>query len=260
MPYTPPADPGLIYEPDDPDRLSAEEHYASRDLLAAVPSTLDLRAQMPPVRSQGSRGTCAAFAAAAIKEWQEHADSGYKAYMSPEFIYQNRTNKPNRGMLASDVMRILAELGTCPEEELAYQSKDRDLELADEVKESAARFRVAECARVNTIDGLKTALYQSGPCYIGMPVYGASALGRSPEFWRANGARTGGHALCVVGYTKKGFILRNSWGKLWNGDGHVIYPYEDFGAHWHIYALIDERGSPLPPYKLSVWQKIWCCN
>ena len=29
----------------------------------------------------------------------------------------------------------------------------------------------------------------------------------------------GGHAVCLVGYTKKYFIVRNSWGTGWGDDG-----------------------------------------
>jgi hypothetical protein len=33
---------------------------------------------------------------------------------------------------------------------------------------------------------------------------------------------SGGHAVSLVGYTKKGFIVRNSWGTDW-GDGGFAY-------------------------------------
>ena len=112
---------------------------------------------------------------------------------------------------------------------------------------SAKKYKIKTYARVDTISGLKTALYQSGPCYIAFPVYD-----NRPEFWRKNdpdAERQGGHAVCVVGYNKTGFIIRNSWGKNWNGDGHVIYPYDEFGAHWSCYAVVDNLGSPKPGYK-----------
>ena len=59
----------------------------------------------------------------------------------------------------------------------------------------------------------------------------------------------GGHAVSIVGWNEEGFIIRNSWGKMWNGNGHVIYSYEDFedGMHWEIWTTIDKKGSEPPP-------------
>jgi hypothetical protein len=51
--------------------------------------------------------------------------------------------------------------------------------------------------------------------------------------------------VTIVGYTKEGFILRNSWGADWADKGYVIYPFGDFGAHWEIWSTIDE-SSPEP--------------
>ena len=239
-----------------PDDQTVEAVYAAQSVFGEVPSTLDLRNNLPEVRNQGSRGTCAAFTASAIKEWQEKTDSGYEGNMSPEFVYFHRSNKPNSGMYSSDVMNILVNNGCCPENELEYQSDDDNAPemLSNTILESALKYKSKEYARIDTIDGLKTALYQSGPCYISFPVYDVR-----PEFWRKSAPdvdRRGGHAVTVVGYNKKGFILRNSWGKGWNDDGHVIYPYEDFGSHWTCFTVIDTRGSPKPPYS----KKNSCCN
>lgn len=57
--------------------------------------------------------------------------------------------------------------------------------------------------------------------------------------------RKGGHAVTVVGYNKKGFILRNSWGSNWGDNGYVIFPYSDFGMQWEIWTTID-ANSPKP--------------
>jgi hypothetical protein len=39
----------------------------------------------------------------------------------------------------------------------------------------------------------------------------------------------GGHAICLVGYTKDYFIVRNSWGKEW-GDKGFAYAYNEYAA------------------------------
>jgi len=90
------------------------------------PQTLDLRDTLLPVRNQGKYGTCAAQSAACLKEWQEHNESNFSEYMSPQFVYNNREYwnndikdgyDPNEdyGMECRDVMKILNKVGICSE-------------------------------------------------------------------------------------------------------------------------------------------------
>lgn len=41
----------------------------------------------------------------------------------------------------------------------------------------------------------------------------------------------GGHAVAIVGYTKDGFIIQNSWGTGWGYNGFALLPYEDWMMH-----------------------------
>ena len=239
---------GVIPSPHDPRDYNAEAMYVAMGVSEGeYPKTLDLRDDLPKIRNQGSRGTCAAFTASTIKEWQEHTDSGYEGKMSPEFVYFYRVNKPDAGMYSRDVMKILSERGCCTEHELPYQRKKDTVpdSIPEDLAASAMNNCIAEYAAVHTIEGLKTALYQNGPCYIAFPVYD-----ERPEFWRRSSPDvqlSGGHAVTIVGYDAEGFIIRNSWGTGFGTDGYVIYPYSDFGMHWEIWTSIDSRGSPKPP-------------
>jgi len=38
----------------------------------------------------------------------------------------------------------------------------------------------------------------------------------------------GGHAFAIVGYTRDGFIVHNSWGEEWGAGGFAVLPYEDW--------------------------------
>lgn len=224
--------------PEDERDWVAESIYPS-DLK--VPKTLDLRQRMPSVRNQGSRGTCAAHTASMIKAYQENVDIGINEHMSPEFIYFFREKKPDSGMYGRNVMKILKEKGTVPEYRFPYQSSDPE-EIPSEILVQAQNFRIKSYALVKTIEGVKKALFVNGPCYVSFPVYK-----NRPEFWRAEKGekRSGGHAVTLVGYNKEGFIVRNSWGSRWNGDGHVIYPYKDWGMHREIWTLIDEKSDQI---------------
>jgi C1A family cysteine protease len=234
--------------PDDIRDWIAESIYPAKDDLN-LPKELDLRKDLQPVRSQGKQGTCAAQTAACMKEWQEKKNVQLDEYFSPQFVYNNRENFPNSGMFGRDVMKILSTVGCCRELRFPYGTNiDKNTTSSKAIKD-ASNYKIKGYAQVSTIECLKKALYKNGPCYIAFPVYPDAG----DTFWKpkqAGDVRKGGHAVTVVGYTKKGFIIRNSWGVDWADNGYVIYPYEDFGAHWEIWTTIDD-ASPEPDEKLA---------
>ncbi len=241
----------IVRSPED-DRDFVYEHISQgRATAVAPPSTLDLRKYLNPPRNQGRKGACAAFSASAIKEYHERLDVGFEEYMSPDSIYVYRANKPSSGMFLRDVMAILSERGIAPERDVPY-TQDEPAPLSDAVVERARDYKIASYAQVHTIEGLKEALYLNGPCLIAFPVYDAR-----PKFWTVNKDPTqkGGHVVTVVGYTKDAFIIRNSWGANWNGDGTILYPFSEWGSHWECWSAVDEASPRIIP-PVSVCQKI----
>lgn len=240
-------------------KKSPEDHrdWAYEGLaLAAVPTDFpkeyDLRPHLPPVRNQGSRGTCAAFTSCCIKEYQESIDhEEFEGYMSPDSVYFYRSNKPDEGMFCRDVMKILSKRGVAREILLPYSDKE-PRSLSPEVVKDAARFKIKSYAAIHTIEGAKKAIMRSGPLLVAFPYY---ENGRA-EFWQPKGTLAGGHAVACVGWLENGFIIRNSWGPDWNGDGYVIWEWKDFGMQWELWSTVDEetewkmpepKPSPPPP-------------
>jgi hypothetical protein len=193
---------------------------------------------MQPSRDQGRRGTCAAFTGSAIKEIHER-DEGFNEWMSPEFIYYHRENKPATGMYGRNVFQILQKIGSVPESKYPYRNDENAPAPDKELYETATKYRIANYAKVTTVNGLKRALLELGPCYLQLPLYSSR-----PHFWRANGEKSaGGHALTVIGFNKTGFILKNSWGPTWNGDGCIIFPYNEWDLLWECWVPVDEKTS-----------------
>lgn len=235
---------------DDRDYVAETIHSAEGEL----PSTLDLRPDLQPVRNQGSQGTCAAQTSACMKEWQEKKDYGFDEHMSPQFIYNNRRNQDSSGMYSRDVMKILNKVGSVSEHAYVYGTFDP---INDELREDALKHVIKGYATVLSEGALKRSLYLNGPCYISFPVYNYGAFLWRPEQGQGH---YGGHAVAVVGYNEEGFILRNSWGTGWNGDGHTIFPYEDWGLQWEVWTAIDadsDKALPSEPKKkvLGWWKK-----
>lgn len=208
-----------------------------------VPETLDYRRILYSARNQGMQGSCYAFAATAMKEWHEREDIQYAGYFSPQFIYDLRPNT-YPGMYSRDVLKILKSFGVCEERYYPYDATRRY--MTDEIYANARNHVIDSYIRLYTIEEIKISLVVHGPAMITFPMFS-----HSPRFWDRVGPSLGGHAVAIVGYTAEGFILRNSWGVTWNlpMQGHVIYPYADFGSHWEVWGAVDAPSIRLDtPY------------
>lgn len=184
-----------------------------------LPTELDLRSRLPPTRSLADQALAAAAAGAVVAEYQARINTGYRHYMSPEFIYSKRANY-STGMTGRDVMSVLLHSGCVPQHQWG-----RTL-----VNPTLTPRRIRAYARVYSIDELRHALFYMGPCYISFG--SADALGQ---------------AYAVVGYSQRNFILRkptniaSDFAAAADADlGYVLYPTQQWGKHWEIFTAIDE--------------------
>lgn len=201
-----------------------------------IPDTLDMRDEILAVRNQGQDGACVAFTASCIKEVQERRDINFNEYMSPQFIYLNREDKKTEGMYPRDLMRILTNIGSIPETMMPYQ---KTTTITSSMISSASNYRIKGYAAITTIDGLKDSLVKNGPALLAIPVYNYGEHlweQRDGDYFR------GGHAVAIVGWNDEGFIVRNSWGASWNGDGHTIFPFSHWGLQWELWTTIDAES------------------
>lgn len=61
----------------------------------------------------------------------------------------------------------------------------------------------------------------------------------------------GGHAFAIVGYTRDGFIVQNSWNTGWGFHGFAIMSYQDWVTHgWDAWVVV--RGAPINQEKSPV--------
>lgn len=201
-----------------------------------IPEEFNYLDILGPVRNQGSTSKCAAFTAACIKEVHEKKEHNeFSGYFSPDSVYFYRENKPSGGMYSRDVMSILSKYG-CAREGFAPFKEGEYSSLSRSCVEDASHFKISGYASISSIEGAKNALVTQGPLLGAFPYYPNG----SPYFWRQMGSRlSGGHAVTIVGYNKDGFIIRNSWGSSWGEMGYVVWPYEEFGAAWEVWSMVD---------------------
>lgn len=211
-----------------------------------LPTILDYRSNLLPIRNQGSQGTCYAQSVACMKEWQEKNDYNLDEYLSPQFFYNNRDNlydldeNNNSGMFGRNVMKLLCKIGICLEKSYPYGLIEHKNNISDYCYKEANEHKIKGYASINSIESLKKSLKYNGLCLIAFPIYNYTS-----QMWikRNNDTFLGGHAMTVVGYLEDCFIIRNSWGQEWGDNGYCYYYYKDWGKHWELWTTIDIKGS-----------------
>lgn len=172
---------------------------------------------------------------------------------SPDYIYDLRENAhiigESEGMTGRDLMRILTQYGAALEKD--YPSKYHNtFNIPESVHRKAKPYKIRGYARVETMHELKRSLYHNGPCMMILPVYNDSSQPWVPEYkgqkWREI------HAVTVIGYNEKGFIILNSWGSDWGDNGCTIFPYSHWTMKPNIYVShVNEDECPF-----EVWTMI----
>ncbi len=197
-----------------------------------LPKKIDWSGEMLPVRDQGNEPACVAFAAAAVKESEEH-----EGQLSPRFLYE-RIKQPQGGAFPRDVVKILQKEGVPPESCYPYVP-NRETKPCPNWLEFAIPNRIKGYARLNTIDEMKRCLYESGS-FIAAFYINDSWVNPENGIVRAGGNITGGHAVAICGYDEDKQLLKfkNSWGETWGAGGYGFISYSDA-----ISSLMDAWSS-----------------
>lgn len=207
---------------------------------------------MPPVRQQGSRGTCVAHAALAVLE---HAleMQGAPEDLSEQFLYwdcKQHDGIPNTsGTWLRVAFPLIERDGTCPEADWPYVTSGCSSEGCGPPPVGAFPAalpyrRKVQAIPPTSISDIKAKLASGNCVAFSVPVF--RSWFRSVQV-RADGKINmplpndileGGHAMCFVGYEDSQapgigggrFLLRNSWGTTWApnsvyGAGYGSIPY-----------------------------------
>jgi hypothetical protein len=225
---------------------------AAAAAAAALPPSVNYAALMPPIRNQGARGTCVAFAMTAVHEFHRKS-AGLDEDFSEQFLYHETKlidGVPDAcGTWNVKAAQILSSLGECREIVWGYSGVypcNNNGARPGSARQDAAGFRLQTIVLPrNDITAIKSALAGGALVAFSIPVYN-SWIGNAytTETGLINLPLAGeisnsGHAMCLIGYQDNPaapgggyFILRNSWDTTWGyqcpygaGNGTISYQY-----------------------------------
>lgn len=213
---------------------------------APVPGSVDLRRPWWKIRDQGETGACVGFAAAdGVLRWLyvENGLISERDEPSPRFIWManketdDLTNYPTTflepaGTQTKLALSVARKYGCVMERLLPIRGGLSSLSPGA-FYARAARLRITSYHNLGTdLDDWRRWIAQKGPIL--------TRLGVDRTWDRATSTDgvletylpdtvSGGHAVCLVGYTKDSFIVRNSWGTWW-GKGGFAFASNDYAA------------------------------
>ncbi len=200
-----------------PSKLDGSEHQFIEIQNFDIPEEYSYIRFLPEIENQGATNMCVTYSISAHVDWNYNMDSATKdsktIHIDKSEIYSARTAPGDNGMTFKEALNYLKKHGA---------------------KSDKGIIRIEAYAMIKTELALKQALLLNGPCIGGLYVRDPLAI----EFW--NGSQNnGGHAISIVGYNKEGFIIRNSWGKLYADNGYAVVKYKDFNKILECWTIID---------------------
>jgi C1A family cysteine protease len=243
--------------PDAPDTRD-HSYEAPAETLAALPPSVDLRAQFPPVFHQGHLHSCTANAVVAVIQFlQQTGQHTVTEPLSRLFIYYNArklrgTEGMDGGAHIRDALKSINAVGACDESHWPYpwpHPADRDqlhalatYQPPERCYQGARRHQLRYLRLRRDLAHLKGCLASGYPFIFGFymseafdqPAPGPVTQGGVLPMPPPDEPLGAGHAVVAVGYddAHRTFLIRNSWGPDWGIGGHIMMPYA-FLMHPH---------------------------
>ena len=221
-----------------------------------VDAKVDLRSQFGPVRDQGARPTCLAFAAsdahAALRAGWEPLSCEYAFYHAQ----QRAARPPTKGALLRSMLQSLSLDGQPPEDKWPYlpatptpDSWNPPADAAPLYARNGAPGKHGVCEIVSLLDsGLPVIILMNLSASFFNPKEGGlidDKPGETPEPAQR-------HAVVAVGYgsadKNQVILVRNSWGSSWGASGYGWLTEQYLERRLFASALLAEEmsvsGSP----------------
>ncbi|MEP0068528.1 C1 family peptidase [Pyruvatibacter sp.] len=211
----------------------------------------DLRPHLGPVRDQGQRPTCLAFALSAAHERHHNRVDP----LSPEWLYYHtiqRTGDPvDAGLFADDAIKTLSADGQPEDAFWPYRTDPPSSTWGPPADAPSKLFEAeANCTGLR-VDDVIAAL---DDCRL---VVFTLLIDETLFSWRDVGSEVviedapapydpqSCHALVAVGHgtvdRERAILIRNSWGRTWGREGYALLPEEYLKARSNSTIFLTEK-------------------
>lgn len=217
-----------------------------------------------PVKNQKKQPTCTAHALACVVEYHYQKQHGEHKEFSTEFIYGMREKDYyiGDGMVIRDGLNTLLKYGDvyrtdCWGNHDYKEAMDKVYADFENLQELAFPHRISAYFRINSAEELKTALMKYGVVVVAMSMYKGDKLVKDIYTYPANAKKRGAHCVLIYGWDERGWLVQNSWGKLYGWDGRFVIPYDfDFIEMWGISDDIVE-GNIVKPKRNELFDIVY---
>ncbi|QRM35820.1 C1 family peptidase (plasmid) [Microvirga sp. VF16] len=207
---------------------------------AYVPDEVDLREQWWQIGDQGRTGSCVGWATAdSVLRWHfvRNGRIAQNVLLSTRFVWvaaketDEFSTRPTTfieeaGTSLKSALEVARKLGAVTADVLPFDREQLFQGQEASFYTRAAQLKIASYINLGTdLSNWRLWLYQNGPILTRLVVdqnfmRAADLNGLLSEYDEASAA--GGHAVALVGYTKDGFIVRNSWSPSWGRQGFAL--------------------------------------
>lgn len=226
-PYQPPLRPLPPAYPPQDDIEEFFEEYARTNIL-----------------NQGREGACTGFGLAAMINylyWSQakRVKAPVPDRVSPRMLYElarlydEWDGEDYEGSSCRGAMKGWHKHGVC--REALWEYGDRFMPPKDGWSEDAIERPLGAYYRVEarSLNDMHAAIAECGAVYVSARIHDGWKLKRASALDKAviprrSGPFVGGHAFALVGYTRTGFIVQNSWGDRWGFRGFGLLTYADW--------------------------------
>ena len=252
-----------------PDRIDIRD-WSYQPTLSGLPDTLVNCRKVPAILDQGKEGACTGFALSAVINYLL-GQRGIERLVSPRMLYEMARcydewpGEHYDGSSARGAMKGWARHGVCEQTLWTDNMRGRGY-LDAEIGKAALANPAGAYYRIKhkEVRDVHAALTEVGIVYCTIMVHDGwdnpgpttapvkvGKKGRSFPIISRKGRAEAGHAIALIGYTRDGFIVQNSWGTAWGNGGFALLPYEDFLLHVTD-VWVTQLGVPL---SMDLWAR-----
>lgn len=213
-----------------------ERDYKQHSFFAAtdLPPSIDNSIFVPPIKNQGSIGSCGSHAlCTGMETLYNFRRSDWNMPLSELWhYYQVRVLSGNfpedSGQTGRNAMKIANQYGVSPEKLCPYVTSKYNNSPSIFADGFARFFKIKEYSRCTSELQIKTALFAGKVIWLGVPVANSIFSYKSGAITYPTDSIIGGHAICVVGYddSTRTYKIVNSWGTWWGQEGIGLISYD----------------------------------